>query len=349
MRSSPDWDDRCDLLLTDAFVRGYLRGPVDDFRETLNDDAGSGTGMTARHRYLKDLMTSAELLQEDPLSKRPYWRQRQDARDGAAVTALSFEMLVSEFVTLIRELDQTGYLDKRFGMDCIDDARDDPAAHIEREIGTADLWPLHKETLAADSGVFYDVVEVLHDLMARPRKPGSYHSFGDCGWHREEFDIDTGRIVYRWRVNKLFARTDCGLRLAEEGEDIGRLVTVTDSARADLVQAVASRRDGEASDQVRHALALFRDRGADRNQKRSAVAVLALVVEERRHAVLTDAMAKSDSGALFEIANKFNIRHQRADQRRDYEDFYLDWIFWVYLASIELTNRVIDSQKRAQS
>lgn len=56
-------------------------------------------------------------------------------------------------------------------------------------------------------------------------------------------------------------------------------------------------------------------------------------------------MAKSDRGALFEIANGFNIRHQRADQKRDYDDFYLDWIFWVYLASIELTNRILDEQQ----
>lgn len=71
---------------------------------------------------------------------------------------------------------------------------------------------------------------------------------------------------------------------------------------------------------------------------------LALVLEERRYNVLTDALAKSDRGALFEIANNFHIRHQDAKQKRDYDEFYLDWIFWLYLATIELTNRVIDEQ-----
>ncbi|WP_222671127.1 hypothetical protein [Rhodococcus erythropolis] len=74
------------------------------------------------------------------------------------------------------------------------------------------------------------------------------------------------------------------------------------------------------------------------------MAALALVLEERRHTVLTDAMAKSDRGALFDIANNFHVRHQDVKQKRDYDEFYLDWIFWVYLASIELTNRVIDEQ-----
>lgn len=42
----------------------------------------------------------------------------------------------------------------------------------------------------------------------------------------------------------------------------------------------------------------------------------------------------------------FHIRHQDVKQKRDYDEFYLDWIFWLYLSTIELTNRVIDEQTR---
>jgi hypothetical protein len=55
-------------------------------------------------------------------------------------------------------------------------------------------------------------------------------------------------------------------------------------------------------------------------------------------------MADSDRGVPFNIANNFHVRHQDAKQKRDYDEFYLDWIFWMYLSSVELTNRVIDSQ-----
>jgi hypothetical protein len=220
-----------------------------------------------------------------------------------------------------------------------------PETLIERELGVESLWPLEQRRLVADMDLFFDVVELLHDLVSRPLTR-SLHDYGGCGWHHGNFEIEPGRVVYRWRVNKIFARSGLGLRLAEEGEDIGRLVTVTDDARAELVQTVVARDDGEPADQVRHALALFRGRAADRNQKRSAVAVLALVLEERRHNVLADALGKSDRGALFDIANNFHVRHQDAKQKRDYDEFYLDWIFWLYLASIELTNRVIDEQAK---
>jgi hypothetical protein len=353
-RELKDWDDRCELLLDDAFVRGYEGGPLSEFRQVDDDPViddpwgpvAPRTTMTAKQQFLRDLMASADQLREDSSHRRPYWRERKAGRRTTVV--LNIGTVVREFMTLVKELEDAGYLEKRFSKDCVDGPYDDrPSQLMGRELGVQDLWPLSQARMTDDIDLFFDVIELLHDLVSRPltRWP---HNYGGCGWHHATFEIEPGRAVYRWRVNKIFDRSSLGLRLAEEGDDVGRLVAATDDARAALVQAVAARDDGEPSDQVRHALALFRGRGADRNQKRSAVAALALVLEERRHNVLTDAMAKSDRGALFTVANEFHVRHQDAKQKRDYDAFYLDWIFWVYLSSVELTNRVIDEQ-RAQT
>lgn len=48
-----------------------------------------------------------------------------------------------------------------------------------------------------------------------------------------------------------------------------------------------------------------------------------------------------DEGALFHIANKFAIRHQNKQQLGDYDPAFLDWVFWWYLGTVELTNRII--------
>lgn len=321
-----------------------------DFHEIRSESStlqGPQATLTERQRFLRDLMTNADALHEDSPAQRPYWRERRGKALSGDNTRWSVEATVRKFTALIYELDTDRYFDKRFGMDCVDDLRGNQASLvIERELGEKDAWPLDAEALAGDLDLFYSIVEMLHDSVARPRKPSFNHQYNECGWHREEFDTETGRAIYRWRVNKIFDRSDTGLKLAEDGEDIGQLVSVTDDVREDLVSAVANRSDEDpTTDQVRHALALFRERGADRNQKRSAIAALALILEERRPHVLTDAMAKSDRSALFEIANGFHVRHQKADQKRDYDDFYLDWIFWVYLASVELTNRIIDEQQ----
>ena len=64
------------------------------------------------------------------------------------------------------------------------------------------------------------------------------------------------------------------------------------------------------------------------------------MLEFRRDQVKAELLSK-DERDLFEIANKFAVRHQKADQRRDYDEAYLDWLYWCYLATIELTDRLI--------
>lgn len=348
-RGLKDWNDRCQLLLDHAFVRGYEGGPLSEFQDIadgLVDDLWGAPGrrstLTAKQQFLRDLMSKADHLHEDGSHRRPYWRERKAGQRHNVVLGKS--AVVREFIALMGEIENAGYFEKRFGKDCVDDPYGDgPSQLIERELGVDDLWPLPQQHLVDDIDLFLDVVEMLHDVVARPQTR-SLHSYAGCGWHHGHFEIEPARIVYRWRVNKILHRSDLGLRLAEEGNDAGRLVAVTDDARTELVQTLVGRADGEPADQVRHAVELFRARGADRNQKRSAVAALALVLEERRHNVLADALARSDRGALFTIANEFHVRHQDAKQKRDYDDFYLDWIFWVYLSTVELTNRVIDEQ-----
>ena len=50
--------------------------------------------------------------------------------------------------------------------------------------------------------------------------------------------------------------------------------------------------------------------------------------------MLEDAFPSKDRVELFRIANNFNIRHQRDEQKRDYDDFYLGWVFWLFLATV---------------
>lgn len=360
-RSLPDWDERCALLLEHAFVggpKGALQGQFSDVREgnlsglsfarpRLPDLDVLGTILTSEQRFLRELLVTADRLGEANSHRRPYYSERRPDRSAADST--SRNAAIRSFVSLISEFDHFGYFDRAFGTDCEDEPRGDSVERlIEQELSADDLWPLTKNRLlAADEGLFFDIIEMLHDNVARPDSR-TFHSWNGCGWHYGAFDIESGRVAYRWRTNQILNRSNIGLRLADEGEDIGRLVAVTDDARMDLVQTITARENGEPSEQVQHALALFRQRGADRHQKRSAVATLYMVLEELRHGVLTDALAKSDRDALFHIANSFHIRHQKADQKRDYDDFYLDWVFWVYLSSIELTNRIIEQQNTLQ-
>jgi hypothetical protein len=83
-------------------------------------------------------------------------------------------------------------------------------------------------------------------------------------------------------------------------------------------------------------------------ERRSAVITLAGVLEERRNLLKAELLTK-DETALFQIANQFAVRHQRADQRGDYDPAFLDWLFWWYLGTVQLTDQLLARQASGRS
>ena len=105
-RELKDWNDRCELLLDDAFVRGYEGGPLSEFRDATDDFAddpwgtpGPRSTLTAKQQFLRDLMGKADHLHEDAPHRRPYWRERKAGQRAAVV--LSNAAAVREFIALI--------------------------------------------------------------------------------------------------------------------------------------------------------------------------------------------------------------------------------------------------------
>ncbi|WSN62866.1 hypothetical protein OG467_00135 [Streptomyces sp. NBC_01361] len=229
-----------------------------------------------------------------------------------------------------------------FGEYCVDDHDDLPDASevIERRLGIPRLWPLAPE--AWDEDTFYGLIEVFHDLVSCPRTRW-LHNFSGCGWHHAEFHNKPARDLYRWKANRLLHEAGIEYELAAEGEDLGRLIAVTVDARSQLVHRALTDSAPDIATRIRHAIALYRGRDTTVESKRSAIVTLAGILEERR-ALIKDQIGKPDEGAQFEVANRYDLRHRKADQRGDYAEAFLDWIFWWYLATVELTNRLIASR-----
>jgi hypothetical protein len=250
---------------------------------------------------------------------------------------------------LIDEFEINGYLVHAFGEECVDHRgpRPDPAAVLSGRLGYTVAWPLQHSRATWTKDNFCDLVEVFHDLVARPTRRW-YHDFNECGWHYSGFATGPARRLYRWRINRLLAGSTLGLRVAEEGEDLGRLVRVEPSGLEDLPERALEAATPETIDRLRHSIALFRSRNATVEERRSAVITLAGILEERRKLLKAKLLSK-DEGALFHIANDFAIRHQKADQRGDYDLAFLDWLFWWYLGTVELTNQLLARQAAGQT
>ena len=341
------WADQVDLLLDDAFDSDQ---PAEAFRSATNEvpDPWDSNGTVVRggvppnRQFLIDMLRAADTFPHE-VQRRPY-RSQRGRTDRAAVT-ISLSAAVARFINLINDLDDRGYFERSFQKDCVDDARSiDPSVLIEEEIGEPNLWPLSVDRLTDRLEVFLDLIEVLGEFVAAPQSR-SMHSFGGCGWHHRDFNIQMGRDLYFWWINQLLGKTSLELQLATSGEDRGRLVETHGDARNDLVAATIDGASVETRNPIEHAVSLFRRRGVTVEDKRSACTTLAGVLEFRR-SLLKKELYRRDEGALFQIANEFDVRHRTESQKGDYDPVFLDWIFWWYLGTIELTDRLIARQSQ---
>ena len=190
---------------------------------------------------------------------RPYWPNRQGPGRRRAVEK---QTVYRRFRDLIENLRCEGYLDKELTEACpVNESNDSAVDHNEvlgDLLGPDDLWPLAPE--AWDDDTFYGLVEVFHDLVARPRSVEGCRAAG-CIGHDSNFGVESGRAIYRWKVNRLSESGGDGLRLADRGEDVGRLVRMTDDPRTELVERALDGAQPEAASRVAHAVALFRRPG----------------------------------------------------------------------------------------
>lgn len=286
--------------------------------------------------WLEQLFKEAPGMRAES-APRPYWSQRHSRAAPAQATDLA--TTVHRCRAAIQDMEREDWFARTLGYDCVDgngEANTTLGEVLGRCVGKPQLAGQADEAWTEDD--LCDYVEVLHDLAARPTR-GWVHSYSGCGWHPTDFDRASGQALYRWRLNQVLDASTLNLQLANEGEDIGRVVRVLPSGLDQLVTDLA---DLGATDDptVPHAITLFRRHGATREDRRAAVRELADVLEAHRP-LLKEKVWSKDEGALFQIANTFEIRHRNASQQNDYPDEYLDWIFHWYLATVDLIRRLV--------
>jgi hypothetical protein len=298
-------------------------------------------------QLVTDLADNADRL---PRHERPlYYSARRKSRPASSLTTSQVKVA---FAREIGRLARSGYFADAFGSSCVD-ADEDPDVEGQRHLSdllalAIPVWPLSlpDETPTGieqdwPEDTFYDVIEALHDLVARPRRR-CWHDFGR-EWDYQDFAQEPGQAIYRWRVNEILARSEVPLQLAESGADRGRLVHAPGDDRDELVQRALQSPVPGVRDDLGHAIALFRGRAATTSERRSAVVTLAGILEQRKDRLKAELLSR-DEQALFHIANRFDLRHRRADQQGDYDPVFLDWVFWWYLATVELTDRLLARQ-----
>jgi hypothetical protein len=225
---------------------------------------------------------------------------------------------------------------------------EDPEAWLMLAFGIEGLWPYLAEprrlaehaTLASpfsDQGLLLEILELLHrDVVSRPVTD-------EEGIFEGSYDRGGGQRRLREELAPILARLDPPLEMRSDGEIAPRSAIGLEALSDQPLPSSAGADD--VRDKVQDAIRLFRDRGASVEGQLAALTQLASVLERLRDdGRLVDAMARKDSGTLFDIANNYGIRHDNAGQRRDYGPAFREWIFHAYLAAIRFSTRVADEE-----
>lgn len=283
-----------------------------------------------------------------PPSRR-YWSERNGRDVAVSLTGAQVRRL---FASLVRETGDRDELQEHFGYECVDDGWVPGTLGVavpERLLmilGRDAVWPVEEHAAEWDDDTLFDMVEFMHDHVSTgDPATGRFHDFSGCGWHHKTFKDEPARSTYRRAVNDMLRKLPPGYELTTDGE----VVRKAPDGLAPLL-AAAPRLLGPADrNHVEAAIAKYRARSSSGTDRRDAVRDLADVLEHLRSNV-KEHMPSKDEAALFEIANKFWIRHNKPEERRDYDhEAWWSWLFYVYLSSIALVSHLVERENEGQA
>lgn len=139
-------------------------------------------------------------------------------------------------------------------------------------------------------------------------------------------------------MNPLLELYEDGYELSDNGEVLEKVP----SGLEDLVDTVVTTDDPENIDnRIKSSILKFRRYGATLDDKKDAVRTLGDVLEFLRAQNVQ--LPNRDDDALFQIMNRFDIRHHRREQQGDYnKEIWYDWMFFTFLASTQVLLKLLD-------
>ena len=181
----------------------------------------------------------------------------------------------------------------------------------------------------------FDVIEFLYDCVSEPIY--RYDEWSNHGDSYDTFDRETGKQEFRDRINQLLCDYREGYELSEKGE----ILESPEQGLEDLVLENLPPYDPKnVEPRVESAIHKFRRSRSSLDEKRDAIRDLADVLEFLRPQI--KALISSDESDLFQIANKFGIRHHNDEQKQDYDKaIWYNWMFYYYLATIHACLKLI--------
>ena len=186
------------------------------------------------------------------------------------------------------------------------------------------LWPIDQYLENYTEADLFDLIEFCFDIISKP--------YANAKVAQDEF---------RAILNPHLKDYANGFSL----NDKGCIVTNPDYGLEQIFEAKLISDDDKVIVPLKYAVEKFRNRNSSHEEKREAVRKLADILEHLRPSIRAHMLTK-DENDLFNIANNFNIRHNNSGQKDNYDTIWLNWMFYVYLATIHAMIRIIKRHEK---
>ena len=208
-----------------------------------------------------------------------------------------------------------------------------------------------EEPYAPDTLDILDLIELCYTCVAKPIQ-GGYHKFFQH--YHLSFDIETGQMEYRNRINRIFSRNGLVYELNEDGSIIRLAPPVL---REELSNIIFSTKDSTLNRMLEESRTKFlnpdptvRHEALERlwdswerlktleepnNKKQSVSKLLDQAAQEKVFRTLIE----NDAKELTSIGNNFHIRHSEITKTEITNDAHIDYLFHRLFSMIHLLLR----------
>ncbi|MFA7326590.1 MAG: hypothetical protein WC121_08005 [Candidatus Kapaibacterium sp.] len=254
---------------------------------------------------------------------------------------VNFDVLIRMFNITYNRLENEGYFQKYFGIDCNDGyisgvLGEDIDAIMFINLRKNNLYPISTNLTHYTEDDFFDIVEFLYDHCSKGIS-GHFHNWYNCGYHFDEFNDIEGQKYYRELLNPILKNYKDGFEISDSGE----ILILSDNGLSNLFLADIPTSDEEnIKNKIDSAILKFRRFKSTLEDRREAIRELADVLEFLRPTIKNH-LNKKDENDLFNIANNFGIRHHNKEQQTEYDKpIWYSWIFYYYLATLHAVLRM---------
>jgi hypothetical protein len=281
---------------------------------------------------------------------RPYYSVRTGKNE---LTKYDLQVLLRLFRDFYQSFAGRYYFQEAFGYYCVDSQEvpgslgNDIEAQIFRRIRKENLYPIQDKCSSYSEEDLFDIVEFLYDIVSKPVE-GWFHSFSQCGWHYQTFDKSEGQNEYRNEINQILSDYSIKCELSKKGE----IVLMADDGLQDLLEMKLPTYDKDnVEEKVVNAIEKYRSRHSSIDDKKDAIRDLADVLEflrnEMTELIKNGYLTNNDEKDIFELANKYGLRHHDGKQKLNYEKgIWYPWMFFYYLSTIHAVVALIAREKK---